>query len=169
MVSPREGTCNVNANLENLQGKVKCCVGVCSREKGVTLIELMIVVVIIGILATIAYPSYTRYVLRSHRTAAKTALLDMASRQERLFTTINTYTATLATLGYPAGASVPVPDATNHYYDLSITAANGTSYSIQAAPAGAQSNDTECGTFTLDNLGNQGTSGGTGLAQNCWK
>jgi len=144
--------------------------GAYARERGVTLIELMITVVIVAILAAIAYPSYTQYVLRSHRTAAKTALHDMASRQERLFTTTNAYGTTMAALGYPAGASVPIPDASNHYYDLSIDpTTTATTYLLLATPAGSQANDAECGTFTLDQLGNQGMSGGTGSAQTCWK
>ncbi len=140
-----------------------------TRERGVTLIELMITVVIVAILAAIAYPSYTQYVLRSHRTAAKTALHDMASRQERFFSTNNTYATTLAQLNYPAGATVPIPDASSHYYDLSINAANATSYTLIATPAGSQQNDLECTNFTLDQLGNQGIIGGTGTAQTCWK
>ena len=140
-----------------------------SHLRGMTLIELMIVIVIVGILAAIAYPSYRQYVLRSHRTSAKTALLEAASRQERFFTTNNTYATTLATLGYPAGASVSVPDAGSHYYDLSIVAADATSFSFRATPFGSQTQDTECGSFTLDYLGKQDISGGTDAAATCWK
>lgn len=144
-----------------------------ARERGFTLIELMIAVVIVAILTAIAYPSYTQYVLRSHRTAAKTALQDLASRQERFFTTNNVYATTLAQLGYPPG-NVPVPDANSHYYDLSMPNVTNnpgapSTYGLQAAPFGSQQNDAECGTFTLDELGNQGISGGTGTAQTCWK
>lgn len=167
---PWKGTCDVNKNSINLKDAPPFDGGAFARERGVTLIELMITVVIVAILAAIAYPSYTQYVLRSHRTAAKTALHDMASRQERLFTTTNAYGTTLAALGYPAGASVPVPDPSNHYYDLSIDpSTTATTYLLLAAPFGSQLNDAECGTFTLDQLGNQGISGGTGTAQTCWK
>ena len=160
---------DMNKNPRNLKAAASLYAKKCSRERGVTLIELMIAVAIVGILASIAYPSYAKYVLRSHRTAAKTALHDLASRQERFFTTNNAYGTTLAALGYPAGASVPVPDAASHYYDLSINAVTATTYAIQAVPAGSQANDAECGTFTLDQLGNQGLSGGTSSAQTCWK
>ena len=81
---PWEGKCDVNKNPNNLEDTPALDGGAYARERGVTLIELMITVVIVAILAAIAYPSYTQYVLRSHRTAAKTALHDMASRQERL-------------------------------------------------------------------------------------
>lgn len=163
----------MNRSLEKLGGRIKRSAGVWSRETGVTLIELLVVVVIIGILAVIAFPSYTQYVRKSHRTAAKTALLDMASREERIFTTTNAYTAALATLGYPAGASVPVPDANNHYYDLSVAnvtnvAGTPSTYALLATPFGTQAADLECGNFTLDNLGTQGI-GGTGSTATCWK
>jgi type IV pilus assembly protein PilE len=158
----------MNANIKNPKGMISPDTKKHSRERGVTLIELLITVVIIGILAAVAYPSYTQYVLRSHRTAAKTALHDMAGRQERLFSTTNAYGTTLAALGYPAGASVPIPDANSHYYDLSVNA-TPTTYILSAARAGTQVNDAECGTFTLDEIGNQGMTGGTGTSQNCWK
>lgn len=159
----------MNKKPNNPAGTIPLYAGEHARERGVTLIELMITVVIVAILAAIAYPSFTQYVLRSHRTAAKTALHDMASRQERYFTTHNTYATTLADLGYPPGASVPVPDASNHYYDLGISAATATTYTLQAAPAGPQANDAECGTFTLNELGAQGMNGGTGAPPTCWK
>ncbi len=136
--------------------------------RGFTLIELMIVVAIIGILAVIAYPSYLNHVRESRRTSAKTALLDVAGHEERYFTTNNTYTTSLSTLGYPSGATMPVPSSTQDYYDVKIVSANGTSYFLQAVPAGDQAQDTECGTFTLNNVGIQGNTGNSGSSQDCW-
>ncbi len=164
----------MNKSLKKVPRKLSNCGNESPGETGVTLIELLVVVIIVGILAVIAFPSYTQYVRKSHRTAAKTALLDMASREERLFSTTNAYTATLATLGYAAGASVPVPDANNHYYDLSVANVTNnpgapSTYALQAIPFGSQAADSECNTFTLDNLGSQQISGGTGSASTCWK
>ncbi len=76
------------------------------KARGFTLIELLIAMVIVAILASIAIPSYQAYVLRSHRTDAKSALLDMASLEERFFSTNNTYSQTPTDLGY-TGAVVP--------------------------------------------------------------
>ena len=62
------------------------------RSAGFTLIEVMIVVVIIGILASIAYPSYNEYVKRGNRTEGQVFLSDAAARQERYSSQIDILT-----------------------------------------------------------------------------
>src|SRR5271155_3424454 len=83
--------------------------------QGFTLIELVITMVIVAILASIAIPAYNSYVLKSHRTEAKTALLDMASLEERYFTTQNVYSTTTTDLGYTGAFPVTVG---NGYYQV---------------------------------------------------
>ena len=78
------------------------------RSGGMTLIELVIVMVIVAIMASIAIPSYNSYVLKSHRTEAKTALLDLASMEERYFSTQNVYSLLATDLGYPGAWPVTV-------------------------------------------------------------
>ncbi len=73
------------------------------KQTGFTLIELMITVAIVGILATIAATSYQSQIVKSRRTDARTALLDMAGREEKLFSTTNAYGTTPASLGYGSG------------------------------------------------------------------
>lgn len=133
---------------------------------GFTLIELMIVVVVVGILAAIAYPSYQEYVNRSKRADAKNALLEIASRQERFYFDNNTYTTDLTGDG-SLNYGTTSPDG---YYTLSVAAGPSgsiaSSYEITATPA-APFNDADCGNLSLDSRGQQGKTGSAPLDR-CW-
>ncbi|MGC1387663.1 MAG: type IV pilin protein [Steroidobacteraceae bacterium] len=150
-----------------------------TKAGGFTLIELIVAMVIVGILAAIAIPSYNRYTLQSHRTDAKSALLNMASLEERYFSTNNTYSQTPSDLGYPG----PVPfNIGNNYYQitaLTVVAAappaagnNGTpaTYSITASAIGNQVNDPQCQTFSINSAGQQTATGPDPNANvDCWQ
>ena len=125
--------------------------------------ELMIVVVIIGVIASIAIPSYNDYVKKARRTDAKSMLLTIASQQERYFFDENQYANNLSTLGYASNVMV----SNEGYYDLSVSAATTTSYTLQAVPKGAQVSDSKCGTLSLNSVG-QKTESGTATASDCW-
>ena len=133
---------------------------------GFTLIELMIVVAVIGILVAIAYPSYAQYGQKARRVDAKTALLDLGSRQERFFSMNNTYTKTPSDLGYGGAFPLDVLSGSTAYYRLDVTAATATGFSATATPVNAQLSD-KCGTYTLTQLGTQ-TVSGTLSAAECW-
>jgi type IV pilus assembly protein PilE len=138
-----------------------------NRLKGFTLVELMIVVLIIGILSSIAIPYYTAYVLKSHRASAVAGVLELASRQARYYTTHNSYSTSMVTLGY-ASDPMPLDSATSRYFDLSVEEADVDNFIIRAVPYGKQTSDV-CGTFSYTDLGEMKANGATTLVKECWK
>ncbi|UJB32591.1 type IV pilin protein [Chromobacterium sp. Beijing] len=138
-------------------------------NRGFTLIELIIVVAIVGILVSIALPSYTNYVQRTYRAEVQTELQAIAQAQEKYFTLNNAYASSLTALSY---ASSSISSQDNRYTitmgDLSASAtlANGQGYTLQAAPAGGQVGES-CGTLSLNSLGSKSAASGT--VSNCWR
>jgi type IV pilus assembly protein PilE len=139
-------------------------------QRGVTLLELMTVVVIIGIIASIAVPSYRNYVLRAQRSDATGALLRVAAAQEKFYLQNNTYgtTAQLTALG--------VIDTEHGWYTVTISNPSATGFTATAtAPsASPQYVDSGCRTFTIDQSGQRGAgdSGGTTnstITAKCWR
>jgi type IV pilus assembly protein PilE len=119
------------------------------KQRGYTLIELMVVVVVIAILGVIGIPSYRAYMLRAQRTEAKDALVRLATNQERFYLQNNTYTADLAELGFTGGAT------DQGLYELDVPAADQQGFVAVATPAasGGMIADVECGEFSIDQTG----------------
>lgn len=115
------------------------------NNRGFTLIELMITVVIVAILATIAIPSYQEYVIRARRADAQGTLMGLANALERFHTQNGTYAGAAAgggDTGAPAiyASQSPIEGAPKAY-DLAIQAADGSTFTIRATPIGPQVGD----------------------------
>jgi len=138
------------------------------NSRGFTLIELMIVVLVVAVLASIAVPSYRQYVLRTHRTEAKAALLNVAAAQEKFYLQNNTYTTALSAAP-PAGLGIAATTR-NGYYTIAIGDADATEYSVTATATGTQTQDTACASFAIDSFGVKSATkkGGGDNAAACW-
>lgn len=130
--------------------------------KGFTLVELLVVFVIIGILARVAFSSYQDGMQKSRRADAKAVLLQNVQFMERTNTLSNTYK--------PNGSNPTLPftqsptNGTPKYYNLSITASTATSFTLSATPiAGTPQAGDVCGTLTINNTGTK-----TPTTSGCW-
>jgi type IV pilus assembly protein PilE len=141
--------------------------GPSGHARGFTLIELMVVVAVIAILASIAYPSYQDSVRKSKRAQVKADMVELAQRYERFHTVNNTYVGFWAGAFGNANAVVDSPSTggTVAYQIRSVAAVN--SFTLTAAPQGAQQKDTRCGTLGLSNTGVK-TEDGAGVLSDCW-
>lgn len=144
-----------------------------SRQQGVTLMELMIVVAIIAMISAFAYPSYTQYIVKTKRTAATSTLLQIADRQQQFFMDNKRYASDLTNLGLAAnplwvaddGRSVPAGDA-DAVYIFAVVGVAATRYTAIAAPLAQQlARDGKCGTLSLNQAGVKQAYGG---GDDCW-
>lgn len=127
------------------------------RIRGFTLIELMITVAVVGILASVAYPSYESYMKRARRSAAQQLMQDIATKESQYLLDARGF---IATIGGAGSLNVPSRDGwtcaatcTNPSYTISVVvdnAATPPTYTITGAPAAKQASD---GTLTLDSTG----------------
>lgn len=141
------------------------------RPLGFTLIELMITVAVVGILAALAYPSYTEYVRRGKRTDAKAVLLEAAQLMERNYTESNSYAVnsagTAMTLPVALQQSPKGSAAANYTITLPSGSLTATAFVLNAAPTGSMASDA-CGTLSINQLGVRSVSGGGRTVEECW-
>jgi len=143
-----------------------------NTQKGFTLIEIMIALVIVAILAAVALPSYRGQVVRTRRAAAETCLMELAQFMERFYTVNLAYDKTTGgkAVALPAKASHQCQKDLDGFYTFSLSSVKSREYALLATPAAAQP-DTQCGALTLDQAGVKGLKDSK-LKDNvakCWK
>lgn len=143
-------------------------------NRGFTLVEMIIVVTMIAILASIAIPSYRNYVMRANRTVAKTSLVELQARQESYYVDRKRYATLLTSLAYPADpawvSATGEPDTsvqTDSVYRIDLEGVTATGYTLTATPVGAQADDDRCGTLSIVASGRKAASGSDGV--DCWR
>jgi type IV pilus assembly protein PilE len=134
--------------------------------RGLTLIEIMVVVALVGILASIALTSYQSQTRKTRRYAAQSCLMEQAQYMERYYTTANN------PMSYTAASLPSASCRTNlaSYYTFSLPAAANSSqaFSVQAAAIGTQTGDTDCRTLALNQAAQQTSSSATATTTGCW-
>jgi type IV pilus assembly protein PilE len=136
------------------------------KQKGMTLIELMIVVAIIGIISAIAYPAYQSYTQNARRAVAQGNLLELAQWMERQFTATGVYPNPAASVNLILPFSVSPKTGGRVDYNLSVNVATDSTFTLQALAAGSQTAD-DCGTLGVNQIGT--TTAVSGAPADCWR
>lgn len=150
--------------------------GSSQSNAGFTLIELMITVAIIGILAAIAFPSYSSYVARARRADARTQLLQAAQFMQRFYAANDQYRYDRAgnqvedvVAQTNLKQSPPPPDPAIYTLNVQASTSGAQSFTLTMAPVVGKPMATDaCGSFTLNSLGTRGVTG-TKSRDECWK
>lgn len=143
--------------------------------RGLTLIELVVVLAILGLLASIAVPGFRGHLVRAGRTEARTALLSLATAQEKFHLQCHAYAGALDG-ERPSACSPPrlrFPGTTaRRAYVIAVTAADASAWTATATvdDGGPQAADGSCRVYQLDSSGARGARdrGGADSTRECW-
>lgn len=136
-----------------------------ASQRGFTLIELMIAVVIVAILAAIALPAYTDHIRKARRADAQSLLSDIVAKQQQFLLDRRAYAVSITDAAAAGGLSITIPGNISAYYSISVETSNDPppSFKLTATPLGDQAKE-RCGTLTVDSAGAKTASG----AGQCW-
>jgi len=131
-----------------------------NKNKGFSLIELMVVLAIVALLLSYALPNYRQYVIKSKRAVAQNKVLEIAGMYEKFYANTNSYPTGLS----GSGATLSLPNSYLVDDEYTFTASStATTWTITATATHGQADDTECPTITFSNLGSKGPSAA------CWE
>ncbi len=140
-------------------------------QRGVTLVELLVVVMVVAILGTIAVSSYRAYVIRAGRSEAKVALLAAQQNLERCFTRFSTFLPDEED-DCPTSRDLQADGvvSTEQRYVVTTDAISDTTYTLVATPTddGGMASDPDCDTLTITQNGQRGATP-AGNAALCWR
>ena len=128
-------------------------------RRGVSLLELLVVLVLVSIVAALALPAYRRQMIRVHRSDAMVSLLELQSAEEKFYLRHGAYTS-----------EIPLTGQSERYVLSIAVAGDGQSFVATATPtpAGGQDADLDCLAFSIDAQGRKAVSGRRD-ARDCWK
>jgi type IV pilus assembly protein PilE len=150
-------------------------------QKGFTLIEVMVVVAIVAILASIIYPSYQQHLIRSKRAAAESFMLSVANKEEQILLDLRCYVNVAQNADFPndpsaasPGLNLTIPTNVSDHYSIVVSdsvcpVVGAPIYNITATrTSAAQLQDTKCGNLTLNQNGQKGVTAAGGTVKDCW-
>jgi type IV pilus assembly protein PilE len=139
------------------------------KQRGMTLVELVTAMLVVGILSAIAIPSYTSYMRKTRRADAKVMLTNAAQQLERCYTRLSSYNDGTndvnGTCPLALGANSTGTYSLAILFDTTAGLPLGQSYTLTATPLGNQTKDTHCANFILNQMSQQTVSTG---ATDCW-
>jgi type IV pilus assembly protein PilE len=143
------------------------------REKGFSLVEILVVVTIVAILTAVAVPSYSEHVRKQKRNFSKVQLHDIINRQNQYLADNRQYANNLTLLGYSSATygitgngSYVAADSTEAIYTIGLTNTSNYTYTVIATPVNSQASDSACGTLSITSAGAYSATGSHG--NDCW-